>query len=534
MKTVSPTPAVILAALVVVVVLVSVAVPAPVSAADSFSTLGSGLKDRESTEVVLSGYFRSRFAALRNLDLDRGGTPSGNPIYPVPARDPDGQWLTNADMRLRTDLSIFAPRGGVVVRARADVLDNVAFGSHALGTPSATVSQDTDTQAVAVRRLYAEAALPFGVLAVGRMANTWGTGMLANGGDGLDQDSTDAVDRIVFATPLVGHAFAIAYDISATGPTVARPDARKIDAGPIDDVRSLTIAVIRGLSPETLARRDAAGLVSVDWGALYAHRWQAVDNAAWLPRIDEASDRKPTTAPLDRGFSAHVGDLWLRVHSRIVDVQAELAAMSARYEQPSIVPGVSFHAPVESLQLGGVLKARIGRPTGLFAGFLLAWASGDPAPGMGYEQPVGAVAPKPGDLHGAQADPPRDNRIDNFRMHRDFRVDRILFRELVGGITDATVARIEFGHVMTDFGAGTLTSSVAGMFARANEATSTPSGDASLGFELNPTLTYASQDGFRVQLQYAALLPLAGFDNPVSLDSADPAQLWRLHVGYLF
>ena len=49
----------------------------PVDAADSFSTLGSGLKDREQTEVVLSGYFRSRLVAARNLDLDRGPTPSG-------------------------------------------------------------------------------------------------------------------------------------------------------------------------------------------------------------------------------------------------------------------------------------------------------------------------------------------------------------------------------------------------------------------------------------------------------------------------
>ncbi len=509
----------------------------PVDAADSFSTLGSGLKDREQTEVVLSGYFRSRLVAARNLDLDRGPTPSGSPLYPVPAGDPSGQWLTGGDLRLRTNLSIFAPRGGVVVRARADVLDNLAMGSQAIGAPSASASQDTSPtsmQAIAIRRLYAEAALPFGVLAVGRMANTWGVGMLGNGGEGIDQDSTDAVDRLAFVTPLLHHIFAVAYDISATGPTIDPPAAghsgKSIDAGPLDDVRSLTFAVVRGVSTETLDRRDDADLVTHDWGLFYAHRWQSHDSLYWL----HGANTKAPAPITERGFSAHVVDGWLLLHGASWQVQTEVAVMQSRYEQPSIVPGVSYHQPLDSLQFGAVVAARIGGKSGLFARFVGAFASGDPSPAMGYEQPIAGARTQPGDLHGAQADLPRDGRIDNFRMHRDFRLDRILFREIVGGITDATVGQLTVGCIAPEFGAGTLRTEFTVVASMANEATSAPGGKTPLGVEIDPTLTYLSRDGFRLQLQYAALLPLAGLDNPTTGQAAQPAQLWRLHLGYLF
>ena len=52
-----------------------------------------------------------------------------------------------------------------------------------------------------------------------------------------------------------------------------------------------------------------------------------------------------------------------------------------------------------------------------------------------------------GDSFDALGDQPqslkyrRDNRIDNFRFHSDYRVDRILFREIIGTVTDAMYAK---------------------------------------------------------------------------------------------
>ena len=39
-------------------------------------------------------------------------------------------------MRLRTDVAVYAPGGSVAVKARIDVLDNVALGSDAPGIPA--------------------------------------------------------------------------------------------------------------------------------------------------------------------------------------------------------------------------------------------------------------------------------------------------------------------------------------------------------------------------------------------------------------
>ena len=57
---------------------------------------------------------------------------------------------------------------------------------------------------------------------------------------------------------------------------------------------------------------------------------------------------------------------------------------------------------------------------------------------------------------------------------------------------------------------------------------SRPGGKTPLGVEIDPTLTYLSRDGFRLQLQYAALLPLAGLDNPTTGQAAQPGIVFAL------
>ena len=101
--------------------------------ATGFTDLGQDIAPRRGTGISLDGSLRTRGEALWNLDLDRGLTPSGQALFPTPLGDPGSQLLTHADMRLRTDLSIYAPGGGVAVKVRLDVLDNVTQGSTAEG-----------------------------------------------------------------------------------------------------------------------------------------------------------------------------------------------------------------------------------------------------------------------------------------------------------------------------------------------------------------------------------------------------------------
>ena len=180
----------------------------------------------------VDGLLRLRTEALYNLDLDRGPTPSGDPLFPVPFDDPAGQTLTGADMLLRADLGLASPGGAVRVKSRLNLLGNVALGSEATGVPIATTSQEA-RDPVEIERLWGEVLTPVGVLAAGRMGNGWGLGMLANAGDCFDCDTGDTADRITFVSPLVGHTFGVAYDFSSTGLFALRPTAaRSLDVEP--------------------------------------------------------------------------------------------------------------------------------------------------------------------------------------------------------------------------------------------------------------------------------------------------------------
>jgi hypothetical protein len=68
---------------------------------------------------------------------------------------------------------------------------------------------------------------------------------------------------------------------------------------------------------------------------------------------------------------------------------------------------------------------------------------------------------------------------------------------------------------------------------RAVEASSTLSGKAPLGVEVDPSLVFQTH-AFLAALDYAVLFPLAGFDNVVTGQSGKPAQLIRLRLNYLF
>lgn len=510
---------------------------APHAAATGFQEIGQDFVPREKTEVDLSGYFRTRGEGLYNLDLDRGLTPSGKPLFPVSQADPKAQMLTHWDMRLRTDVALYAPGSMVAVKARFDVFDNLALGSMPEGVPSAVTTQRTSPDAIRVRRAYGELLLPFGFLTAGRMGTHWGLGMVANGGDCLDCDSSDASDRIAFVTPLAGHIWAVAYDFSATGPVGSRPlQNRTIDLEPSTNVRTLTFAFLNWRDDDARARRRSADKTTLEYGSYVTHRWQNDDvPSTYLPSAETIDPFANGGAGImHRGYQATAVDGWLRLTFPSARVEAEAAYVTASVDQPSLIPGVLLRDPVKSRQIGAALESEIGKPESRFgAGLDAGYASGDPAPGFGVVQTPGAPAPQPGDLDGPQANPRRDNRIDNFRFHPDYRVDRILFREILGAVTDAVYVRPHARATIASARSAQLSATTAVIASSAVEKTSTPSGKAPLGVEVDPSLVFEMK-AFLSALDYAVLFPLGGFDNTVANLSAKPAQLVRLRLNYLF
>jgi uncharacterized protein (TIGR04551 family) len=502
--------------------------------ATGFTDTGQDIRARTDTGFTVDGYFRARGEALVNLDLDRGLDPSGQPLFPVPLADPAAQTLRHGDLRLRTDLALYAPGGGVAVKLRFDVLDDAQLGGDAVGPPSASTTQAPTT--LRVKRAWGEALTPIGLFVVGRTGAHWGLGIVANSGDCLDCDGGDATDRVALISPLGGHIVALAFDWSATGPGQVRKDGvRSLDLDPSDDVRTATVALLRWKSDEVRARRLDADKSTVEYGLSLSYRWQDNDiPSAYLPLDGPA----PTIGPgsiMARGFTASAADAWFRFTMPSFRLEAEAAVVVVDVDEPSLIPGVYLPRSAQGTQLGGALETEVGGPDAtISAGLDLGFASGDPAPGFGAQQKVGAPPPRPGDLDGAQGGYGDDYRLDNFRFNSDYRVDRILFREIIGTVTDAVYVRPHVRWRVGRIGRGDVEAHVAVIASTAVEAASTPGGEAPLGVEIDPTIVYESDDGFHIALEHAVLFPLAGLDNKADGLDAQPAQLWRVRVAYLF
>ncbi len=485
---------------------------------------------RESLRVAVHGMFRLRESGLYNLDLDRGLDATGQPVFPVPLSG--GQFLDAGDLRARTDIAFYAPGVGVAVKARIDWLDNVALGGDpdlAGGSPATSGGQRPTT--VVLKRAWGEALTPVGTFAAGRMGAHFGLGIAANGGDCEDCDHGDAADRFAFVTPLAGHLVGLAYDITSRGPfTEGKDGGHVIELEQTNTVSGPTLALFKVHSPATLARRAAAGRTSIEYAGYITRRTQ--DNDVPVSYLPTAAPPSFSSADVvARGFSATGTGAWLRISNARLRIEAELAYLRARVEQPSLIPGAEITTPVTSQQLGFAMQssivagpARIGVDAG--------YASGDDAPGFGAFPKPGQAAAMPGAFDGPQANPPRDRTVDNFRFHPDYRIDQILFREIIGTVTDAVYVRPSLRATLLTVGTGKLEAIAAVILSRAVQASSTPSGSAALGTEFDPELRYASRDGFVINFAYGLLLPGAAFDG--TMLPAKPAHAMRLRLGFLF
>jgi uncharacterized protein (TIGR04551 family) len=503
--------------------------------ATGFTDIGDDLRSHVRSIFDIHGYFRARGEMFYNLDLDRGPTPSGQLLFPVPLSDPTGQALYSADMRFRTDLAVYAPGGGVAAKVRLDVPDNLTLGGFPDGVPSASTTQKSPDFVAKLRRAYGEVLTPIGVFAAGRMGAHWGLGMLSNGGDCIDCDSGDSADRIAFLSPIGGHVFAAAFDFSSTGPTTPRGiQGKVVGIDPADQVRTVTFALLNFKNDLARERRRKAGKTTFEYGAFASYRWQDKDiPLSYLP-VTTRSSYLPTQV-MQRGYGATALDAWGRLTLPNGRIELEAALLIAHVEQASLLPGALLRRPVDSLQWGAALESDFGKPEDDWGGgFDVGVASGDPAPGFGVRSDPLAKPAQKGDLDGPQANPPLDNRVDNFRFHPDYRIDRILFREIIGTVTDTVYLRPHVRYTAFNFGTSQVTLSLTGIASFALEASSTPGGQSPLGIELDPTIAYRHRDGFGVALEHAVLFPLSGLDNVELNLKAQPAQLLRVRAAYAF
>lgn len=544
------------------------------SAAEFLGTVSEGPRLEFFT---LDGYFRFRGQLMVNFDVTDGLDASSYSLFPRPLQDPAGRdTLDTANMRLRLEPTLNVSEY-LRVRAQVDVLDNQVLGSSTsrlyddpaspypvpfYGSSRAVAEGDprADRPAISAKRVWAEVQTPVGLLSFGRMPSEWGLGILANAGGGIDDDFGDTVDRVQFAlppvsTPLGRLAFVPILDFDSEG--VLYGDSRfggigqgqPIDAESGDDGRTYGLKVARLDTEDEVRRKLERNEASVNYGAYYNYRTQRWFYPNWNTDGFGGS-YGDTDEAVHRSAYAHMADVWFRWLTPRLRVEAEVAGIYGHVANPSDV--VADPLPEILLrQWGGSLVAEYKvAPNKVTLGAELGAASGDDAPGFGNvpsRQMAGTVFATPyGSVEGAQWREGTDRTIRNFRFNPAYRVDLVLWRHVLGQVTDAAYlkptlrwdifpglrldAAIIYSRAL--FSESTPSAAIDPVITDPNTASTAPvadKGSADLGIEVDASLTYTSGDGFQAFFQWGVLQPLEGLRTHGPLGATGEATLSRAH-----
>jgi uncharacterized protein (TIGR04551 family) len=220
------------------------------------------------------------------------------------------------------------------------------------------------------------------------------------------------------------------------------------------------------------------------------------------------------------------------VHRGGFRIELEVATVIGVIGDASEQPGVALRERVLSRQFGGVLSSSYQFRWPIRLRVELGVASGDDAPGFGNRPERGPLVPAPGDVDGPQFRPPVDYTVDNFRFNPDYRFDLVLWRRILGQMTDAVYVKpsVRLGPFGSTHHHVTIDAAL--VDSNALYRTTPPGQERHLGVELDVVARYRYEHGFEALLGYGVLFPGAGFRNVVQNLDPRPAQVLELILAY--
>ena len=515
-------------------------------------------------------YMRNLDLGTAQFNRTRGGWDGSSNVPPALFwQSGDTSELSSANMRFRLDPTLNLSET-VQIQSRIDVFDNVVLGATPdsfpglIENPSSPLSlfsaSSNPPQAgvngpwssLAVKRVYGDVLLPVGRLRFGRMGSNFGLGVLSNAGDGDQDDAGDNADRIMFLTKLSGHIVGLGWDFAAEGPFGAgggngasQPyrtgEGRQLyDLAQRDDVDQYVAVVAKADRGEAMKRLLAEGKTSTNYGAYVVYRSQAYDfPTEWygsnysgsFPSQDPTADggNSPRGA-LRRDAQATIASLWFRrqnnryrIEAEAVTIQGQVGSFATKAEDVGN-PAVE---DIEISQFGAALESdyKLAKDK-LVVGLNAGYASGDDYPRWGLRPGTGQVAAgdrETGDTRQFgcpvatetnTANPcsaALDKNISNFRFDPSYRVDQILFREVIGGITDAWYVKPHLSYALNP----SSKLKAAAIYGQAIHAESTPGGETPLGIEFDFGFDMKLKNRLGFALDYALLIPMAGLNYKV-------------------
>jgi uncharacterized protein (TIGR04551 family) len=524
------------------------------------------------------------FGPVLCTEDERGSGDDDNPTTALLSCDKKSQAGANLRFRLNPELHV---SDNLRVMTQIDLLDNLVLGTtpdgyrYASGSNGYEVVQRSGynqvgyydgtqvppssgsnslTDSIVVKRAWAEYTSPIGEVRFGRMPNHWGLGMVANAGDGYDDDYQSTVDRIMVATGIkpLDLTVAATWDFPNEGATGSNgmPGAQPYDLAQLDDVDQWSLMLMRKKSPQLEKLALSQGDLLVNGGIYLTYRTQLLANDINGTTTPGANTPDANLDDLSRSFSRRgaytwVPDLWVQFLYKKFRFEAELAAVWGAIESLSTVPdnrsdfatGNQSKQYLEQYGLATELEQKLIEDR-LRLRFNFGWASGDQD---AYDPSrAGDLVPGPNEQQIA------DDTISTFRFHPAYRIDLILHRYILGRVQGTYYFKpgVEYDFIR-DPGGQRIGGGAQVIWSRASEFVQAPGHATDLGLELNGSLYYQSRDGalndstgemggFYTMLQYGVLFPLAGLgyqsQERFELGNKDTsaAQILRWYLGVLF
>ncbi len=437
--------------------------------------------------LELGGYWRMRTDWFKNFNLNYIDDPA-NPIYggsPWPralgctateVNHPCDDSLASANMRLRLE-PVFNIDEGTSVHVQADALDNLLLGSTPTGEaynniyttanpPPLTGAFNNGNQSppvkgvnnvsdsFAIKRAWAEVATPIGIVKAGRMPNSWGMGIYHNSGGydpisgdyDYDGDYGDTVDRLSFSAAIPGTPLramiAADWDLtrlvsSQTSENVAAQE-RPYDLDDASDTNGYVAVISKLDSPQDFKDTVDRGDTALNYGTYLEYKSQKWDED--LTGFTEGGTFDSADHYIPRNLKSYTADLWGKVAFGGSLFEGEFVGQFGSVENLQNLTAPDAYTTERIRKFGGALrftyKALDNKlKVGLEAGF----ATGDQWDNTPQGNTNIAYANLLGEpsLCSSPNSQQSNCTLTQFMFNPEYKVDLILWRRLIGAVTNA-------------------------------------------------------------------------------------------------
>jgi len=301
-------------------------------------------------------------------------------------------------------------------------------------------------------------------------------------------------------------------DFTSEGPYYTWPNeynGQPFDLDQLDDVNSWILAVFKRDKAEDIKHALSRGEWVLNYGLYFVFRNQALDAVDYNLRGDPATGaNQQVTNYAVRNAEVYIPDIWVRFLWQRLRLELELVFIAGKIGYTNLnhtldADGKLIRELAEGsasvFQVGGALQADYRLlDEQLILGLEVGFASGDDSPGMG----VRPFAEKQFDYTH------NDKTINNFRFNPDYHVDMILWRQIIGTVTDAFYFK---PSVRYDFAEG-FGGKLSAVYSSAVYPSSTRGKSRPLGLEFDLDFFYFSSDNFHAGFSYGLLIPFDGMD----------------------